>query len=98
MTITRRELFGLAAGGAAVAVLPKAAEAKTYTVEEIANKVWQAEEIEVKEPPKEYATYRAVWDPHSGEFIYFLDGKAVYALNTEAPVGSQWRALDNYGK
>ena len=43
MTITRRELFGLAAGGAAVAVLPKAAEAKTYTVEEIANKVWQVD-------------------------------------------------------
>ena len=98
MTITRRELFGLAAGGAAAAVLPKAAEpAGAMTPTEIANKVWQVEEIEVKELP-DYATYRAVWDPHSGEFIYFLDGKAVYALNTEAPVGSQWRALDNYGK
>ena len=48
--ITRRELFGLAAGGAAAAVLPKAAEAGTMTPAEVDTALWQVEDIEIKSP------------------------------------------------
>ena len=50
--LTRRELFGLAAGGAAVAVLPKAAEAGTMMPAEVNCALWQVEDIEIKQPPE----------------------------------------------